>query len=80
MASAANKLREALPEEALRFADGGKIEFALDSASNPPEDPNVLDTLRRATHQSRRAEILYRSLNSDSLRWRTVEPVRVAYA
>jgi len=77
--SAAKKLREAIPEEALRFADSGKIEFSLDSASDPPKDPNIIDTLRRATHRSQRTEILYHSLRSDSLRWRTVEPVRVAY-
>jgi len=80
LASAAEKLREAIPTEALRFADSGKIEFALDSASDPPEDPDVIDTLRRATHQSRRVEILYHSLRSDNVRRRTVEPVRVSYA
>jgi len=40
----------------------------------------VIDTLRRATRQSRRVEILYHSLQSDTVRRRTVEPVRVAYA
>jgi len=80
LASAAMKLREAIPKEALRFADGGSIEFALDSTSDPPEDPDVIDTLRRATHQSRRVEILYHSLRSDNVRRRTVEPVRVSYA
>lgn len=80
LASAATKLRESLPKESLKFADSGKIEFSLDSASDPPEDPNVMDTLRRATHQSRRAEILYHSLSSDSVRWRKVEPVRISYA
>ncbi len=80
LASAAAKLRDALPKEALRFADAGKIEFALDSASDPPEDPNVIDVLRRATQRSQRAEILYHSLRSDDVRWRTVEPVQVAYA
>lgn len=80
LASAARELREAIPTEALRFADGGSIEFALDSASDPPEDPDVIDTLRRATHQSRRVEILYHSLRSDNVRRRTVEPVRVSYA
>ncbi len=80
LASAAAKLRDALPKEALRFADAGKIEFALDWASDPPEDPDVMDTLRRATHQNRRARIFYHSLRSDSLRWRAVEPVRVFYA
>jgi predicted DNA-binding transcriptional regulator YafY len=80
LASAAAKLREALPKEALRFADGGKIEFALDYASDPPEDPNVMDVLRRATHRSQRTEILYHSLQSNDVRWRTIEPVRLGYA
>ena len=80
LASAVAKLREALPKEALRFADSGKLEFAIDSASDPPEDPEVLDVLRRATHRSQRARIFYHSLQSNSLRWRTVEPVRIAYA
>lgn len=80
LASAARKLREALPEDALRFADSGVIEFTLDSASDPPEDPNVIDTLRLATSQSRRVEILYRSLQSNTVRWRLVEPVRVYHA
>lgn len=79
LASAAKKLREAIPEEALRFADSGKIEFSLDSASDPPEDPNIIDTLRLAIHRSQKASVLYYSLRSNSLRWRTVEPVRVAY-
>jgi len=79
LASAAKKLREAIPEKALRFADSGKIEFSLDSASDPPEDPNIIDTLRHATHRSQRARMLYYSLRSGSVRWRTVEPVRVAY-
>lgn len=78
--TAAAKLRDALPQEALRFANAGRIEFALDPASYPPEDPNVIEVLRRATHQRRRTEILYHSLSSDSLRWRTVEPVRISYA
>jgi predicted DNA-binding transcriptional regulator YafY len=78
--SAAAKLREAIPEESLRFADSGKIEFALDFASDPPEDPNVMDTLRRATRQSRRVEILYHSLSSETVRRRLVEPVRLSYA
>lgn len=77
--SAARKLREAIPKEALRFADSGRIEFSLDSASDPPEDPNVMDVLRRATHRSQRVDILYHSLSSGSVRWRTVEPVRVTY-
>ncbi len=79
LASAAKKLREAVPDESLRFADSGKIEFSLDSASDPPEDPNIIDTLRRATHRSQKARVLYYSLRSGSVRWRTVEPVRVAY-
>ena len=80
LTSAVAKLREALPQEAIRFADSGKIEFALDSASDPPEDPNVMDVLRRATHRNQRAEILYHSLQSNDVRWRLIEPVRVAYA
>lgn len=80
LTSAVSKLRDAIPEESLSFADGGSIEFAVSSASDPPEDPNVIDTLRRATRQSRRVEILYHSLESNTVRWRTVEPVRVAYA
>ncbi len=77
--SAAEKLREAIPDGALRFADSGKIEFSLDSASDPPEDPNIIDTLRLAIHRSQKARVLYFSLRSNSVRWRTVEPVRVAY-
>lgn len=80
LASAAAKLREVLPEASLKFADSGKIEFALDFASDPPEDPNVMDTLRRATRQSRRVEILYHSLSSETVRRRLVEPVRLSYA
>lgn len=80
LASAASKLREALPEEAVRFADSGRIEFALDSASDPPEDPAVIDTLRHAGHQNRRVNILYHSLQSETVRWRLVEPVRIYYA
>ena len=78
--SAVSKLRDAIPEESLSFADSGTIEFAISSASDPPEDPQVIDILRRATRQSRRVEILYHSLKSDTVRWRTVEPLRVAYA
>lgn len=77
--SAAKKLREAIPKEALRFADAGRIEFSLNPADSTLEDPNVMEVLRRATHRSQRAEIFYHSLRSDSFRWRTVEPVRVAY-
>lgn len=79
LASGAAKLRESLPKESLSFADSGKIEFSLDSASKPPEDPKVMDTLRRAVHRSQRTRILYHSLSSDSVRWREVEPVRIAY-
>ncbi|MDQ3386397.1 MAG: WYL domain-containing protein [Actinomycetota bacterium] len=78
--SAAAKLRDALPEESLKFADAGRLEFDLDFASDPPESPEVMETLRRATHRHQRLEILYHSLNSDSLRHRTVEPIRVSYA
>ncbi|MGF1472611.1 MAG: WYL domain-containing protein [Rubrobacteraceae bacterium] len=80
LASAAAKLRDALPREALKFADLGGIEFDLESASHPTEDPEIIDVLRRAAHQHRRTEVLYYSLRSDTVRWRTVEPVRVAYA
>lgn len=80
LASAASKLRAALPERSLRFADSGKIEFAVDFASDPPEDPDVMDILRRATRQSRRVEIVYHSLRSDTIRHRIVEPVRLSYA
>ena len=79
-ASAAAKLRAALPEKSLKFADAGRIEFALDFASDPPESPEVMDTLRRATHRHQRLDILYHSLNSNSLRHRTVEPIRVYHA
>jgi len=78
--SAAAKLRAAIPERSLKFADGGRIEFAFDSASDPPESPEIMDTLRRATHRHQRLEILYHSLNSDSLRRRIVEPVRISHA
>lgn len=79
-ASAAAKLREAMPEKSLKFADAGRLEFALDFASDPPESPEVMDTLRRATHRHQRLDILYHSLNSNSLRRRTVEPIRVSHA
>src|SRR5215210_2011407 len=39
LASAVSKLRDAIPEESLRFADSGRIEFVISSASDPPEDP-----------------------------------------
>lgn len=80
LGSAAAKLREALSADVLKFVDDGKIEFALDSASVPPENPEVMDVLRRATHRTQRVEIFYHSLNSDTVRWRTVEPVRLSYA
>jgi predicted DNA-binding transcriptional regulator YafY len=38
LASAALKLREALPKEALRFADIGRVEFDLPFANDPPEN------------------------------------------
>ena len=78
--TAAAKLRNAIPKDALRFADAGRIEFSFDPADSTPEDPNVMDVLRRATHRSQRAEVLYHSLRSNSFRWRTVEPVRISYA
>jgi len=78
-ASAAAKLRDALPEESLKFADAGRLEFDLDFASDPPESPEVMETLRRATHRHQRLYIFYYSLNTDSLRHRTVEPIRVSH-
>ncbi len=77
--SAAAKLRDALPEESLKFADAGRLEFDLDFASDPPESPKVMETLRRSTHRHQRLDILYYSLNSDSLRNRIVEPIRVSH-
>ncbi|MDP8948980.1 MAG: hypothetical protein M3N00_01895, partial [Actinomycetota bacterium] len=59
LTSAVSKLRDAIPEQSLRFADSGSIEFAVSSASDPPEDPKMIDVLRRATRQSRRVSILY---------------------
>lgn len=79
LTSAVEKLREAIPEDSLKFADSGNIEFAFNPASDPPEDPRIMDTLRQATFQRRRVCILYRSLSSGITRRRTVEPVRVAY-
>lgn len=79
LASAAQKLCGALPTETVRFADSGRVEFEVSSASDPPEDPGVMETLRRAVHREQRLEIFYHSLRSDSLRWRTVEPRRVSY-
>lgn len=79
-ASAAEKLREAIPPEAVRFADRGRIEFDLDFASVSPEDPEIMDTLRLAAHQHHHTEILYHSLNSNTLRRRILQPVRVFHA
>jgi predicted DNA-binding transcriptional regulator YafY len=78
--SAAGKLREALPPEGVKFADSGRIEFEVASASDPPEDPAILDVLRHATHHRQQVAILYRSIESRTRCWRTVEPVRVYYA
>lgn len=78
--SAVAKLRDAIPGQSLRFAESGTIEFSVNPASDPPEDPKVIDTLRRATRQSRRVEVLYHSLRSETVRHRVVEPVRLAYA
>jgi predicted DNA-binding transcriptional regulator YafY len=80
LASAARKLREVLPDEAIRFADAGRVQFDLSFASNPPEDPSILDTLRRATHQHRKVEIFYYSLSSGGKSWRTVQPLNLSYA
>lgn len=78
--SSAAKLRDALPEESLKFADAGRLEFDLDFASHPPESPEVMETLRRATHRHQRLDIFYDSLSSDTSRYRIVEPIRVSYA
>jgi predicted DNA-binding transcriptional regulator YafY len=80
LASTVAKLRDAIPEQSLRFAESGSIEFSVNPASDPPEDPHVIDTLRRATRQSRRVEVLYHSLRSETVRNRIVEPVRLSYA
>src|SRR5215210_1811302 len=79
-ASAADKVRNALPKEVVRFVDRGRIEFELTSASDPPEDPRVIDTLRRAMYRHQRIEMLYHSLSSGATDWRIVEPLRLAYA
>jgi hypothetical protein len=50
LASASIKLREALPKEAVRFADSGRVEFDLSFANDLPENVRVLDTLRLAMH------------------------------
>jgi predicted DNA-binding transcriptional regulator YafY len=78
--SAADKLREALPAGVVKFADSGRVEFEVASASDPPEDPAILDTLRRAVYHRQRVEIFYRSTESRTRSWRTVEPMRVYYA
>lgn len=80
LGSAARKLRGIIPKEALDFADAGRIDFALESVSDPPEDPAIMDILRRATRSRQRVEIYYHSLKSDTLRWRTVEPVGISYS
>jgi len=79
-ASAAQKVRKALPKEVAKFVDRGSIEFELTSASDPPEDPRVIDTLRQAIFRHQRVEMLYHSLSSGTTDRRTVEPLRVAYA
>lgn len=77
-ASAARKIRAALPENALEYVErGDRIGFDLDSAGEPPEDPDVLDVLRRASYRHERVKILYYSYNSGTLAWRTVEPIRI---
>src|SRR5215218_4576222 len=43
LASASLKLREALPKEAVSFADGGRVVFDLSFASDLPENVGVLD-------------------------------------
>lgn len=80
LASAAGKLREVLPRRVVEFADGGRMGFELAFASDPPEDPGVLDVLRRAAHRSQKVKMHYHSLSSDSRAWRTVEPLNVSYA
>jgi len=79
-ASAAQKVRNALPKEVTKFVNRGSIEFELTSASDPPEDPDLIDTLRQAIFRHQRVEMLYHSLSSGTTDWRTVEPLRVAYA
>lgn len=80
LASAAGKLRRALPEGVLKFVDRGRVEFDLSPASDPPEDPHVIDTLRQAAYRNQRIEMHYYSLSSGESRWRVVEPVRVYHA
>jgi predicted DNA-binding transcriptional regulator YafY len=80
LASASHKVREALPKEAVRFADSGRVVFDLSFANDPPENSEILDTLRRAAHHNQKAEIYYYSLASASWSRRTVEPLRIFYA
>lgn len=80
LSSAARKLREVLPERAVEFADSGRVDFDLAFASDPPEDPGILDVLRQAAHRSQKVEMHYYSLSSEGWGWRTVEPVNVSYA
>lgn len=80
LGSAARKLREIIPKASLDYADAGRIEFALESVSDPPETPEIMDKLRRSTRRRQRVDIFYHSLKSDSLRWRTVEPVGISYS
>jgi predicted DNA-binding transcriptional regulator YafY len=80
LASAAVRIREALPAERIKFADSGKVVFDLVSADHPPEDPYILDMLRRAIHRNQRIEIYYHSLSSGTRTWRVVEPVRLFHA
>lgn len=80
LASSARKLREALPKEAVEFADHGRVEFDLDFVSDPPEDPEVLEVLRRATYHHQKVEIHYYSISSGGWSHRKVEPLSVSYA
>jgi predicted DNA-binding transcriptional regulator YafY len=69
-----------LPKEAVRYADSGRVEFDLSFANDPPENAEVLDTLRRATHRNQKVEIYYYSLASGSSSKRATELVRIFYA
>ncbi len=66
LASASLKLREALPKETLRFAYSGRVEFDLSFANEPPENEEILDTLRLATHRNQRVEIYYYSSSREA--------------
>src|SRR5829696_2488067 len=77
-ASAAQKVRKALPKEVAKFVDRGSIEFELTSASDPPEDPRIIDTLRQAVFRHQTVRMLYHSLSSGATDWRIVEPLRLA--